>query len=77
MAIIFEQVVIIGVGLIGGSLGMALRKHQLANQVVGIDLDTKNLAVAKDLGAVDVYDTGYTPVETADLVILAAPVLPT
>ncbi len=74
MAIIFEQVVIIGVGLIGGSLGMALRKHQLANQVVGIDLDTKNLAVAKDLGAVDVYDTGYTPVETADLVILAAPV---
>lgn len=74
MTVIFDQIIIIGVGLIGGSLGMAIRKHKLANQVVGIDLDAQSLAIAKDLGAVDIYDTGYTAVGDADLVILAAPI---
>ncbi len=46
VAVIFDQVVIIGVGLIGGSLGMAIRKHNLANQVIGIDLDAQSLALA-------------------------------
>ncbi|MFY9203685.1 MAG: prephenate dehydrogenase/arogenate dehydrogenase family protein, partial [Limnochordia bacterium] len=71
---VFEQVVIIGVGLIGGSLGMAIRKHRLAKQVIGIDLDTQSLALAQDLGAVDMWDTEYTAVEDGDLVILAAPI---
>ena len=74
MGTIFEQVVIIGVGLIGGSLGMALRKHRLAKKVVGIDLDPKSLALAQDLGAVDEWDTGYAPVKDGELVVLAAPI---
>ncbi|HHX01050.1 MAG TPA: prephenate dehydrogenase [Firmicutes bacterium] len=74
MGALFEQVVIIGVGLIGGSLGMAIRKHHLAKQVIGIDLDAQSLALAKDLGAIDAWDTGYTPVQDGDLVVLAAPI---
>lgn len=74
MAVIFDQIVIIGVGLIGGSLGMAVRKHKLANQVVGIDIDEHSLALAKELGAVCTYSLDYTPVRDADLVVLAAPI---
>ncbi|MFB5066496.1 MAG: prephenate dehydrogenase [Candidatus Wallacebacter cryptica] len=74
MAVIFDQMVIIGVGLIGGSLGMAVRKHGLADKVVGIDLDENSLQMAKELGAVDTYALDYSPVRDADLVVLAAPI---
>jgi len=74
VTIIFDQVVIIGVGLIGGSLGMAVRKRGLANQVVGIDIDADTLVMAQELGAVSQYALDYKPVQDADLVVLAAPI---
>jgi prephenate dehydrogenase len=36
MKLAFDRAVIIGVGLIGGSLGMILRRKELASSVVGV-----------------------------------------
>jgi len=73
--IIFENIAIIGVGLIGGSLGMAAKKHQLAHKVIGIGRTEQKLMRAKILGAIDDYSFDMeTGVSDADLVIICTPV---
>ena len=75
MRLHFNQAVIIGVGLIGGSLGMILRRKQLASSVVGVGRRIENLKTAVSLGAIDRYVVDSTEaVKDADLVILATPV---
>jgi prephenate dehydrogenase len=75
MAVHFKQVAIIGVGLIGGSLGMILRRKALADHVVGIGRRVENLKAAVELGAIDRYVADPKEgVRGADLVILATPV---
>lgn len=75
MAVHFKQVAIIGVGLIGGSLGMILRRKGLADQVVGVGRRVENLKTAVELGAIDRYVADPKEgVRGADLVILATPV---
>lgn len=75
MAVHFTQVVIIGVGLIGGSLGMIIRRRGLADQVVGVGRRVENLKAAVALGAIDRYVADpQEAVRGADLVILATPV---
>lgn len=64
----FESVAIVGVGLIGGSLGAALRALPDAPRVSGIDADAGALLVALDRGAVD----EVAPPECADAVLLGA-----
>jgi prephenate dehydrogenase len=71
----FKQVVIVGVGLIGGSLGMHLKRHGLADSVVGVGRRPENLKAAVQLGAIDRYVAdGAAAVDQADLVVLATPV---
>lgn len=71
----FKQVAIIGVGLIGGSLGMVLKREALADAVVGVGRRTENLKTAVELGAIDRYVADPADaVRDADLVILATPV---
>jgi prephenate dehydrogenase len=75
MAVHFRQVAIIGVGLIGGSLGMILRRKALADRVVGVGRRAENLETAVALGAVDRYVADpQEGVRGADLVVLATPV---
>ncbi|MGE0645646.1 MAG: prephenate dehydrogenase [Nitrospira sp.] len=75
MAVHFGQVVIIGVGLIGGSLGMIIRRQGLADQVVGVGRRVENLKTAVSLGAIDRYVADpQEAVREADLVVLATPV---
>jgi len=75
MKLHFEQAVIIGVGLIGGSLGMILRRKQLASSVVGVGRRIENLKTAVNVGAIDRYVVdSKEAVKDADLVILATPV---
>src|SRR5271165_276142 len=72
----FKQVTIIGTGLIGGSLGLALKKHHLAGRVIGCDRAAV-LERAKDCGAIDSGTSNPADaVRGSDLVVLAAPVLP-
>ena len=75
MKLHFNQAVIIGVGLIGGSLGMILRRKQLASNVVGVGRRIENLKTAVSVGAIDRYVVDpREAVKDADLVILATPV---
>lgn len=70
----FKKVVIAGVGLIGGSLGLALTKRKLAEEVVGVDPDQDNLRLAVQLGAVRRAEVLAEAVPAADLLILATPI---
>lgn len=69
------RVAIVGVGLIGGSVGLALRSRGLAEEVVGVGRRAASLERAQARGAVDRTTTNLVSgVETADLVVVAAPV---
>ncbi|MGB0910796.1 MAG: prephenate dehydrogenase [Nitrospirales bacterium] len=71
----FHKVVIVGVGLIGGSLGLILKQKQLATTIVGVGRRIENLTLAVKLGAIDSYESkAQEAVKDADLVILATPV---
>lgn len=71
----WNTVAIVGVGLIGGSIGLALRRRKLAGEVVGIGRSTGSLRVAKKIGAVDKTTTDLARgVSKADLVIVCTPV---
>lgn len=71
----FQRVVIIGVGLIGGSLGLLLKQKAMAQSVVGIGRRLDNLELAVKVGAIDSYElVPQQAVAQADLVILATPV---
>lgn len=75
MAVHFKQVAIVGVGLIGGSLGMVLKQHGLTDSVVGIGRRVENLKTAVQLGAIDRYVAeAREGIVGADLVVLATPV---
>ncbi|MBI3331282.1 MAG: prephenate dehydrogenase/arogenate dehydrogenase family protein [Candidatus Omnitrophica bacterium] len=71
----FKQVTIVGLGLIGGSLGMALRRRRLARAVVGVSRRPASLRRARRLGAIDWGTTDLARAASgADVVVLATPV---
>ncbi len=75
MGVQFRQVVIVGVGLIGGSLGLVVKQRGLAGSVVGVGRRIENLEKAVELRAIDRYETNTgDAVRDADLVVLATPV---
>ena len=67
----FDRVAVIGVGLIGGSFALALKKARLCGHVVGIGRSAANLQVAKDRG---IIDSAAAQAGDADLVLVATPV---
>lgn len=72
---IFKQVTIIGTGLIGGSLGLALKKRRLAGRVIGCDR-APLLERAQDRGAIDAGSVNpVDAIRDSELVVLATPVL--
>ncbi|GAX89745.1 prephenate dehydrogenase [Effusibacillus lacus] len=71
----FNKIVIVGCGLIGGSLAMAFRSHGMVNRIVGVDIDTHGLDKALTMGIIDeAADSLENAVLMADLVVLAVPV---
>lgn len=70
-----KRIAIIGVGLIGGSLGLALKKRNLAKEVIGIGHRQGSLDKALQVGAVDRSTLKLEEgVRDIDLVIVATPV---
>ncbi|MBC7324792.1 MAG: prephenate dehydrogenase/arogenate dehydrogenase family protein, partial [Moorella sp. (in: Bacteria)] len=70
-----ERLAIIGLGLIGGSLGLALIQGGLAREVVGYDQDPDTVKVAWNIGAINRQASSpQEAVDGAGLVILAVPV---
>lgn len=71
----FGTVAIVGVGLIGGSLGMTLKTRRLAQRVIGVEQRPERLDAAHALGAID---SGTTSLEDAardaDIVVLCTTV---
>ena len=69
------RVAVLGVGLIGGSIGLAARAR-LDAEVAGFDPDQELLSRAKELGAIDsAHESVAAAVEGAELVFCAAPVM--
>ncbi len=72
---LFNKIAIIGVGLIGGSIGLAARKKKIAAEVIGVCRHQASLSKARRIGAIDKGTLDYkAAVKGAELVILAAPV---
>lgn len=70
-----EKIAVIGVGLIGGSLALALKQAGAVGHVVGIGRGKNNLQTALDLGIVDSITQELSEgVQDADIVFLATPV---
>lgn len=70
----FNRVLIVGIGLIGSSLALALRKAGLARQILALDHTPDHVAEALRLGLVDAAGDDPALAAGADLVILCVPV---
>ncbi len=71
----FGTVAIVGVGLIGGSLGMALKARRLADRVIGVGRSQERLNAALALGAIDLGLTDLSEgLAEADVIVLCTTV---
>ncbi len=69
------NIAIVGVGLIGGSLALALRKIGAVDHVIGVGRSHQNLELAMELGVIDeIADTAFAAAEKAQIIVLATPV---
>jgi prephenate dehydrogenase len=72
---LFRRVAIVGVGFMGASLGLAIKKKKLAKEIIGIGLHETSLREAIDLGAIDESTMDLKKgIQGADLIVLATPV---
>jgi prephenate dehydrogenase len=70
-----ERLTILGVGLIGGSLALALRKAGAVREIVGVGRSPENLQLAVERGIIDRFThDARAGVAGADMVFLGAPV---
>lgn len=73
MKVHWQSVAIVGVGLIGGSIGKAIKARRLADRVVGVGRSAAGIADARRAGAVTEASTDLADaVASADLVVVAA-----
>jgi prephenate dehydrogenase len=71
----FDRIGIWGVGLIGGSLGLAVKRALPHVQILGVGRDPKRLDLARKMGAIDDFEPmGGPGLRSCDLVVLATPV---
>ncbi|NKB36689.1 MAG: prephenate dehydrogenase/arogenate dehydrogenase family protein [Gammaproteobacteria bacterium] len=70
----FKRLAILGVGLIGGSLALGLRRADMCQTIIGYGRNRDNLLRAKELGVIDEFTTSAEEAATgADLVVVATP----
>jgi prephenate dehydrogenase len=71
----WKKITLVGVGLLGGSLGMALRKRRLAKSVVGFVRRAASVPECEGLGAVSLATLDLQrAVEGAELIVLCTPI---
>ena len=72
---LYDQITIIGLGLIGSSLALGIKEKSLTNKLIGFDNNPDYQSAISDLKMVDeLSDNLAASVEGADLIILATPV---
>lgn len=70
-----ERIAILGTGLIGASIGLALRSHGFEGEIAGWDPDPEELAIAVERGAVHFgAGDGLAAAESSDVTVLCGPV---
>lgn len=75
MSRIYKRVALIGLGLIAGSMAHAIRRGDLAEEIVGTARSPETRRIAAEIGLCDrVTETAAEAVVDADLVVLAVPV---
>lgn len=73
-----KKIVIFGVGLIGGSVALSLKKAGSTAQIVGVGRSSESLQAALDLGVIDTATSDISAaVKDADIILIAAPVAQT
>ncbi len=68
------KVCIVGIGLIGGSLAIDLKRRGFASSIIGVDNNKHHQNIAIHSGLVDKIDTLENAVRKSDLIILSTPV---
>ena len=75
MSVIYQRVALIGLGLIAGSMALAVRRDGLAGEIVGTARSAETRKIAAEIGLCDqIVDTVEEAVKDADLVVLAIPI---
>ncbi len=75
MAQIYGRVALIGLGLIAGSMALAMRRDGLAGEITGYARSKETRKIATEIGLCDrVFDSAAEAVKDADLVVLCVPV---
>ncbi|MDP9940090.1 bifunctional prephenate dehydrogenase/3-phosphoshikimate 1-carboxyvinyltransferase [Ectopseudomonas alcaliphila] len=70
------RLVVVGLGLIGGSFAKGLRERGLCREVVGVDLDAESCRLAVQLGVVDRCESDLAAAcQGAEVIQLAVPIL--
>ena len=69
-----DKLAIIGVGLIGSSLSLALKQKAAVGQVIGYGRNRSNLEKGLELGVIDGYESSIeASVRNADIIVVAVP----
>jgi prephenate dehydrogenase len=72
---LFDTLTIVGVGLIGGSIGLAAKRKKLARRVLGVGRNAETLEVAQMLKAIDSYSLHLDrAAQESDLILFCTPV---
>ena len=67
-------IAVVGIGLIGGSLMLDLRKRKFADRIIGVENNVQHRNIALLTGMIDEADTLENAVDKSDIIILCAPV---
>jgi prephenate dehydrogenase len=68
------RLAVIGIGLMGGSLALTLKRNGFVSNVIGVDHNTQHQADALELGLVDEIMTLEDAVRSSDIIAIATPV---
>ena len=74
MAVIYERVALIGLGLIASSMALAMKRGGLATTITGYARSQETRDIARELDLCEVHDTAKDAVRDADLVVLCVPI---
>lgn len=70
----FDNIGILGLGLIGGSLARALKQYEYGAKIYGYNRNTQSAKEALEAGAIDVLVTEFEDFKDCDLIVLCCPV---
>ena len=69
-----KKIVVIGVGLIGGSVAISLKRNGFAGEIIGVERDNRNASYALNMGIIDRLMSMEEAVLYGDIILLAIPV---